>query len=412
MICRVVAEIISYIAIGDDVAGPRENPFGVGASPDQTRNTARFMDGDLLITLHRVLVAANLRDHGIAQAKSLVAMLLHVFDIDVVSFRNVDRANCFEKTERDYRVDSAGHLVGRRRAQANRRSNRLQAGNRLAHRRFHFGKARSLQLTERFRTSDRRGVIADVAMSAFGARECARFRATWRSCRVRGRNSCRRCRLELGDFPDRRIFVTATRSVEARRSGEKPKRIGSIVEKGDERDAMQVFANGGIFAVAAIADLISHSPDLVRDRYRRAGGIRRLTPGRQRLEPWLAASRFRSSPVDALPAGTSGGVTTLAGCRGSRRRVVHRRRGGAGAVACSLRRRGTGRNSWCVGRFPSRSDAPGPPLVRRMRKPTERLVHDCGGSTRRTGGVGGLDNNAVNAVCSAVGALVALLLSR
>jgi uncharacterized membrane protein len=42
---------------------------------------------------------------------------------------------------------------------------------------------------------------------------------------------------------------------------------------------------------------------------------------------------------------------------------------------------------------------------------TERLVHDCGTPTRCAGGIPGLDNNAVNAVCSAVGALVALVLS-
>ena len=44
-------------------------------------------------------------------------------------------------------------------------------------------------------------------------------------------------------------------------------------------------------------------------------------------------------------------------------------------------------------------------------KSTERLVHSCGTPTRRAGGVAGFDNDAVNAVCSAVGALVAFLLS-
>jgi uncharacterized membrane protein len=45
-------------------------------------------------------------------------------------------------------------------------------------------------------------------------------------------------------------------------------------------------------------------------------------------------------------------------------------------------------------------------------KATERLVHTCGTLTRHAGGVVGFDNDAVNALCSAVGALVALLLSR
>ena len=42
---------------------------------------------------------------------------------------------------------------------------------------------------------------------------------------------------------------------------------------------------------------------------------------------------------------------------------------------------------------------------------TERLVHSCGTPTRQAGGLAGLDNDAVNAACSTVGALVALLLS-
>ena len=44
-------------------------------------------------------------------------------------------------------------------------------------------------------------------------------------------------------------------------------------------------------------------------------------------------------------------------------------------------------------------------------KSTERLVHSCGTPTRHAGGVAGFDNDAVNAVCSLVGALVALVLS-
>ena len=42
---------------------------------------------------------------------------------------------------------------------------------------------------------------------------------------------------------------------------------------------------------------------------------------------------------------------------------------------------------------------------------TERIVHSCGTPTRRAGGVAGFDNDAVNAACSGVGALIALLLS-
>ena len=77
-------------SICDDVARAREDSFGVRASTDESRDAARLMDCDLLIVLEGVLVAANLRDHGVAQSQSLVAMLLHIFDIDVVSLGDVD----------------------------------------------------------------------------------------------------------------------------------------------------------------------------------------------------------------------------------------------------------------------------------------------------------------------------------
>jgi uncharacterized membrane protein len=44
-------------------------------------------------------------------------------------------------------------------------------------------------------------------------------------------------------------------------------------------------------------------------------------------------------------------------------------------------------------------------------KSTERVVHDCGTTTRPAAGLAGFDNDAVNAVCSAVGALVAFALT-
>src|SRR5947207_732615 len=41
---------------------------------------------------------------------------------------------------------------------------------------------------------------------------------------------------------------------------------------------------------------------------------------------------------------------------------------------------------------------------------TERPVHNCGTTTRPAGGLARFDNDLINAVCSGVGALVALLL--
>jgi hypothetical protein len=42
---------------------------------------------------------------------------------------------------------------------------------------------------------------------------------------------------------------------------------------------------------------------------------------------------------------------------------------------------------------------------------TERRIHSCGTTTRPGGGLAGFDNDLVNAVCTGVGALIALLLT-
>src|SRR5437667_458428 len=104
-----------------------ENSFSIWSASDEPRDSAGFVDRDLLIPFQRVLVASDLCNDRVTQSESLVAMLLHIFDLLVAAFGNIDRAHCFEETERDYGVYSAGHLVDRRRAQANRRSNCLQA---------------------------------------------------------------------------------------------------------------------------------------------------------------------------------------------------------------------------------------------------------------------------------------------
>src|SRR5205814_7464453 len=114
--------------VGDDIASTRKDYLGVRTSSDQTGDSAGFMDRDLLIALQGVLVTTDLCDDSVAQPQSLVAMLLHIFDLILSSFRNVDGAHCFEETEGDDGVDSAGHLVVGGRAQANRRPKCLQAG--------------------------------------------------------------------------------------------------------------------------------------------------------------------------------------------------------------------------------------------------------------------------------------------
>jgi uncharacterized protein (TIGR00297 family) len=205
-------------------------------------------------------------------------------------------------------------------------------------------------------------------------------------------------------------FVAATVLSKAG-EGKKARRIGSIVDKGDERDATQVFANGGIFGIAALAELITHSDAWF------AIGVGALAASAADTWATEIGTLVGNEPISIIsgrrvPAGTSGGITlvgSLAGVAGAlfvaagvalaRCPVTFTAvalGGIAGALSDSLLGATLQSRRWC--------DA--------CERPTERIVHDCGNRTRRIGGVGGLDNDVVNAVCSVVGALITLLLSH
>jgi uncharacterized protein (TIGR00297 family) len=188
----------------------------------------------------------------------------------------------------------------------------------------------------------------------------------------------------------------------------KAQRSGGIVEKGGARDATQVLANGAVFALFAIFELI-HPSNL-----------------------WLAAAAgaLASSAADTwgtelgmlsnscprmittwkpVPTGTSGGVSVMglaATAAGAlfislAAWLLHRNvyvavavslGGLAGALVDSL-----GGALWQSRRF-----------CPNCKSATERLVHDCGTRTERAGGLGWLDNDGVNAACTLVGSLVSL----
>ena len=57
------------------------------------------------------------------------------------------------------------------------------------------------------------------------------------------------------------FFLSSTALSRYRRAA-RDARIGDIVEKGDERDAAQVFANGGVFAASALVSTITGDPNL------------------------------------------------------------------------------------------------------------------------------------------------------
>lgn len=190
----------------------------------------------------------------------------------------------------------------------------------------------------------------------------------------------------------------------------KAARIDSIVEKGDLRDSMQVLANGGVYALAALAYVIFHSPRWY------SVGIGALAASAADTWATEVGTLLGGEPASIVSGrrvapGTSGGITpigTLAGVLGAlfvaagaalatwpvpfAAAVLG---GLAGALADSVLGATLQARRWC--------DV--------CAKLTERVVHSCGAPTRHVGGLSGFDNDAVNAVCSGVGALVALLLS-
>lgn len=184
----------------------------------------------------------------------------------------------------------------------------------------------------------------------------------------------------------------------------------SIVEKGGRRDAVQVLANGGLYASAAFGQILFPSRVWFAIG---AGALAAAAADTWATEVGTLASGQPISVVSwkRVPAGTSGGVTFL---------------GTAAAIAGALFiAAGAALANWPVsftaiavgGLAGALTDSIlGGTLQARQwcdlcSQSTERLVHSCGTTTRPASGIAGFDNDSVNTVCSAVGGLAALILS-
>ncbi len=205
------------------------------------------------------------------------------------------------------------------------------------------------------------------------------------------------------------LFVTGS-ALSKLGERKKAELVRPIVEKGGERDAAQVLANGGIYAMAALGSLVVPSPIWYAVG---AGALAASTADTWATEvgTLLGGEPVSIMSAKRVPPGTSGGVTLLGTMAGA---------GGALFIAA-----GATLANWPVpfaavalgGMAGALTDSILGALVQARRwcdlcaESTERLVHSCGTPTRHAGGVAGFDNDAVNAVCSGVGALIALLLS-
>jgi uncharacterized protein (TIGR00297 family) len=201
------------------------------------------------------------------------------------------------------------------------------------------------------------------------------------------------------------FFVAATA---VSRIGAQTKRIatGDMVDKGGARDAWQVLANGGPFAVAAVASVLwpSHQWQIFG-----IGAIAASSADTWSTEIGTLSSHTPRSIIGfrAVPPGTSGGVTWLGTCAAF---------GGAAIVALAAFLLGWHRGAVCaalVGGFGGSlvdSILGGTLQVRRRcpqcDKATERTIHVCGTTTEIVGGLHWLNNDAVNLVSSIAGALI------
>ncbi|HEU4747203.1 MAG TPA: DUF92 domain-containing protein [Gemmatimonadaceae bacterium] len=287
-------------------------------------------------------------------------------------------------------MDEAGHLSRRRRGQANRRRNRLQA----------------LRLPERLITAIIGALLsAAIAVVAYRARALSRSGAIAATLvGITAVSAGWRWGVLLVAFF---LSSTALSMIGARR---KARLVDAILVKTGPRDAWQVLANGGIFGAAAAASIVSTSPSWS------ALGIGALAAST--ADTWatevgtLLGGEPRSIVSgERVPPGTSGGISvagSAASLAGAAFIAVlapltawdapfHAIAAGgvAGALVDSLL------GATVQERY--RCDACG--------APTEQPVHRCGERARHAGGIRGLDNDGVNVLCSLVGALVALVMS-
>ena len=193
--------------------------------------------------------------------------------------------------------------------------------------------------------------------------------------------------------------------------GENKKRAltGDIVEKGGERDAWQVLANGGIFGVAALMSVVNPS------QLWWAAGAGAI--GTAIADTWATEIGTLSdqTPISitsrqSVPTGTSGGITTagtlggIAGALGiallaillgwSARVATAAIVGGiAGLLIDSILGATLQERRWCE----------------QCRRGTERAIHGCGTVTVHSGGIHWLSNDIVNLASSIGGALMGTL---
>ena len=195
------------------------------------------------------------------------------------------------------------------------------------------------------------------------------------------------------------------------RAATKAARTGAVVAKGGARDARQVLANGGVFGLAGVLWLVSGWEGW---RALAIGALAAAASDTWATEVGMLAGRRPRSIISRrqVPTGTSGGVSGPG--------IAAAIAGAAFAALAAFALgwpRGTAAAGFAGGIAGSTIDSMLGATVQARRwcdqcnAPTERTTHSCGATTRVVGGVRWLDNDAVNALSTACGGLLGLLLA-
>ena len=206
------------------------------------------------------------------------------------------------------------------------------------------------------------------------------------------------------------FFFVSSSSLSRWRGSERDKLIGSLVEKGGRRDAVQVLANGAVFALAAA---LSTRQGIETWQALGAGAIAAATADTWSTEIGTVIGgtpRHLTNGRKVAP-GTSGGITlvgTLSGSLGAVLAALIAARmdwetpvyaivagGVAGLFVDSLLGATIQERRWCT----------------TCSERTERRTHSCGTKTAHRGGLRGLNNDVVNLVSITAGAVVTWTLS-
>jgi uncharacterized protein (TIGR00297 family) len=195
-------------------------------------------------------------------------------------------------------------------------------------------------------------------------------------------------------------FVTAS-ALSRLGAARKAARTQRVVEKAGARDARQVAANGGVFALAALGHILAPSPVWL---VLAAGALAASASDTWATEiGTLAGGEPRTiTGWRTVAPGTSGAISlpgTLASVAGATFIALLGRFAGLSAATAWAVLVGGGatlqERRWCD----------------RCNESTERTVHSCGAETRVVGGVTGLDNDAVNLLSGAFGGIVSVLVA-